>query len=679
MLGAVLSEEIVSTSTQYFVDPGQVHERRQHPRVLPKTLVYVACGAANGGMVLNASDDGLAISMAIAVGGESFSSLRVRMNGLPQVIEVNGKVVWTTVSKRRAGIQLLDVTGLQRSQICEWLAFEGVREVHLVAQDLPKVAATVAPVFDESRYSLLQAFGGTAPEFLGPLPSLLEQSVENQQRQPGTIPLNGISGESQPYQDFTSAGQTGLRDNEWDLADVTLLPRKKTSRTKLSAPVLMFLWIAIPCFGIGMLVGRRPLEQWLARADANGENISQPGTSVSRPLSDSQHPAVYRKADAAEAAPSLQDAAFSHLHVDTTNYAALDSTAISPLPQETGASLLNSLSTQEVRAIKKSNDVSAAPPQPPAASYTPGNPVSPGRSSLPSVKPAAIPAPAVATAAAPQQHKPDNSPAPPLPVSTVNTSPAAGALIPTRDDKNSSPLISATRPDAGSVAEQNYDQRMPKTISVDSSLRSSNTPQVSAPGSTQPAPPAAAPAMRPRNSGLAASPSSLSAPSLNPAPARPVASGSLPSIAPASAQPPLRGVMLVARKSDESFLLRLPLESVPGGHSTSIRMQRFVIVPRQSRWHRRNPIAKLTVGELLSHDALETPRLTGVGSGDVVTVRASVDKNGNVQGLKPISGRFALLPRVMRTVRDWQFNQTLLDGKTVESEVNVTVEFRPAH
>lgn len=137
--------------------------------------------------------------------------------------------------------------------------------------------------------------------------------------------------------------------------------------------------------------------------------------------------------------------------------------------------------------------------------------------------------------------------------------------------------------------------------------------------------------------------------------------------------------MLVARKSDESFLLRLPLESVPGGHSTSIRMQRFVIVPRQSRWHRRNPIAKLTVGELLSHDALETPRLTGVGSGDVVTVRASVDKNGNVQGLKPISGRFALLPRVMRTVRDWQFNQTLLDGKPVESEVNVTVEFRPAH
>ena len=60
-----------------------------------------------------------------------------------------------------------------------------------------------------------------------------------------------------------------------------------------------------------------------------------------------------------------------------------------------------------------------------------------------------------------------------------------------------------------------------------------------------------------------------------------------------------------------------------------------------------------------------------------MTVRAFVDKNGSVEDLKPVSGRSALMPRVMHDLREWQFDQTLMDGKPVESEVNITVEFRP--
>jgi hypothetical protein len=144
-----------------------------------------------------------------------------------------------------------------------------------------------------------------------------------------------------------------------------------------------------------------------------------------------------------------------------------------------------------------------------------------------------------------------------------------------------------------------------------------------------------------------------------------------------TSQPPLHGVMLVARKGGEGLSLKLPVESVANERGASVQIQRYVTVPPQSRWHHRGPIAKLKIGELLTPAAPDTsdaairPR-----DGDTVTVRALLDKNGSVEDLKLVSGRFALVPRVMRTVREWQFDQTLVDGKPVASEVNVTVTFR---
>ena len=136
--------------------------------------------------------------------------------------------------------------------------------------------------------------------------------------------------------------------------------------------------------------------------------------------------------------------------------------------------------------------------------------------------------------------------------------------------------------------------------------------------------------------------------------------------------------MLVARKNNESFLLRLPVESVASGRSVSIEMQRFVMMPAESRWHHHGPIAKLAVGELLTQVVApnQVEMTSNARPGDSVTVRAFVDKNGSVEDLKPVSGRSALMPRVMHDVREWQFDQTLIDGKPVESEVNITVEFR---
>src|ERR1700726_3255874 len=147
------SEDIVSTSTPQFPGQTQIHERRSQPRVLPRTLIYVACGESNGGMVLNVNDDGMAISMAIPVGDEAYSNLHVRMNGLSQSIEVHGRMAWTTKSKKRAGIQLMDVSDEQREQIREWLAREGVRDANL-SPPVPDPADSSLPAFAADAVSL---------------------------------------------------------------------------------------------------------------------------------------------------------------------------------------------------------------------------------------------------------------------------------------------------------------------------------------------------------------------------------------------------------------------------------------------------------------------------------------------------------------------------------------------
>jgi len=283
----------VSTSAPRFTEHTQIPERRLHPRVLPKTLIYVACGESNGGMVLNVSDDGMAISMAIPVGDEAYSNLHVRMNGLTQSVEVHGRMAWTTKSKKRAGIQLVDVSDEQRGQIREWLAQEGVRDVNLLprvpesaASSLPALAdATISPalveaprdvapvaasilinppLLTEPHASLLTGLGGTPPEFLGPAQ---DEFVEDE---PSFS--EGRGAETQAHQGSNS-NFPGFRENEWDLASATMVPRKKSKPEGLSALGLLLLWIAIPSFGIGIMVGRRPLQQWLSRGFVERKNI----------------------------------------------------------------------------------------------------------------------------------------------------------------------------------------------------------------------------------------------------------------------------------------------------------------------------------------------------------------------------------------------------------------------
>jgi len=809
----------VSSSVQQFTGQTQIPERRSHPRVLPRTLIYVACGESNGGMVLNVSDDGMAISMAIPVGDEAYSNLHVRMNGLAQSVEVHGRMAWTTKSKKRAGIQLVDVSDEQRGQIREWLAQEGVRDVNLLprisepaAPVLPAVAgAAISPklldepsvnpspiaasaatnpsVSAEPQASLLAGLGGTAPESLGPTqdePSLSEDTMAESQSSP------------EPKASFV-----GFRENEWNLASITMVPRKKSKPEGLSALGLLLLWIAIPSFGIGIIVGRRPLERWLSHAAAQRKNISHSATSESEIASVRDESADITGSDIDANGPQSIPARTvenppTNNSQDAKTSAATKSFVSTPGPTDT--KLLNSMSTQELRAFK--SPALTAPPEKPSANdlakvdskanrnaatkdaFTPSaatvkptaradifaastnaprtksrnvsaqrgdskeksalapatahdtqrlaahnetrlvqgssrqNPsdqvaktisVDPGANAGITNRPVAPPSNAVASHSSASAATSTVAPRTPssstvtiatppaaetstshqnLAASTPGTQPVGNVSAASAPSVNhsvtpvSGPIVnSAATSSVGDASRYNNSKTqsasavstnatatpsVPAPLRPESRVASDATPRIAS--SVRPT---MAPTSTPSTGGNVPPSSYMSSSS------RPVAPSGATNLAPVNAQPALHGVMLVARNNNESFLLKLPVESVAGGRSVSVQMQRFVMMPAESRWHHHGPIAKLAVGELLTQvTAHQLETASNARPGDAVTVRAFVDKNGSVQDLKPVSGRFGLMPRVMRDVREWQFDQTLIDGKPVESEVNVTVEFR---
>jgi hypothetical protein len=665
---------------------------------------------------------------------------------------------------------LVDISDEQRGQIREWLAQEGVRDVNLLprvsdaaASILPALAGAainpalldeprpeVSPVaasaaissavLAEPHPSLLAGLGGTAPEFLGPaqdVPSFTEATIAETQS----------SQRSKP-------NFAGFRENEWDLASVTMIPRKRSKSEGLSALGLLLLWIAIPSFGVGIIVGRRPLQQWLSRGAAVGNSISHGATSgpeivsgrdESPDITSSDIDAVGSQSIPARgvetpATESSQDGKTS----DATK-------SFVSTPASLDTKLLNSMSTQELRALKV--PASTAPKNPNAneakvnLKTEPNAAVAKDFFSSPAavIKPviptntltASQNAPTTAvTASAQRGDSKDKSAVPPAialdnpsiavnnegprvqgsskqnpsdrvarttsisapNVAAVNVMPPAPYI---ENASGSSPVIQSVGNNASTAATQSANHSVtttPRTAGnsvgssspVSDASRNANT--VLTASKTQPAPASSSPAT-PSGSTPARPDSRVAAdatPRVAPNVRTNMASGAYASnssrsvgpngdtnLAPVNAQSPLHGVMLVARKNNESFLLRLPIESVASGRSVSIQMQRFVMMPAESRWHRHGPIAKLAIGELLTQVAPnQVETASNARPGDAVTVRAYVDKNGSVQDLKPVSGRFALMPRVMHDVREWQFDQTLIDGKPVESEVNITVEFR---
>jgi hypothetical protein len=95
-------------------------ERRQIQRERPEGLSYLQFEPDGGGIVLNASEQGLAFHAAAAVRHPGPMRLCVSPNPL-QRIEVMAEMVWMDETKKFGGLRFTELTAETRNQIRQWL------------------------------------------------------------------------------------------------------------------------------------------------------------------------------------------------------------------------------------------------------------------------------------------------------------------------------------------------------------------------------------------------------------------------------------------------------------------------------------------------------------------------------------------------------------------------------
>ena len=96
-------------------------ERRRHPRHKLASIIYVALGPGNGGILVNLSAGGVSLQAAAKLNAETELALNFRLQGAESAIETVGCVAWLDSTHKEAGIFFRDLSGSTEQQIAKWI------------------------------------------------------------------------------------------------------------------------------------------------------------------------------------------------------------------------------------------------------------------------------------------------------------------------------------------------------------------------------------------------------------------------------------------------------------------------------------------------------------------------------------------------------------------------------
>jgi hypothetical protein len=101
-------------------------ERRLGKRFSPSLLTYFSfsdsSGGSNGGMVLDISESGVALVAALAVPDAPLLNITLAADKTHQAIELTGRVVWISESKRRVGLAFGELAAMNKESLKKWIS-----------------------------------------------------------------------------------------------------------------------------------------------------------------------------------------------------------------------------------------------------------------------------------------------------------------------------------------------------------------------------------------------------------------------------------------------------------------------------------------------------------------------------------------------------------------------------
>jgi len=101
-----------------------IPDRRAHSRRRALPLTYVDLGKNNGGIVLNISAGGLAMTAAAPLYEEHLPRLRFQLPETNVHVQAIGQIAWTSDTKKEAGVRFVDLSQEAATQINNWLSSE---------------------------------------------------------------------------------------------------------------------------------------------------------------------------------------------------------------------------------------------------------------------------------------------------------------------------------------------------------------------------------------------------------------------------------------------------------------------------------------------------------------------------------------------------------------------------
>lgn len=158
-----------------------VDERRRHPRHKPTSIIYVALGPGNGGILTNLSAGGVSLHAAAKLNAERELALGFCLQGVEKAIETVGCIAWLDPSQKGAGISFKDLPSNTEQRIAEWIASQEQPTWNAQSEPKPRTMPTAGgePPRPPIQASVPAIFPSEKPESARPsfVPGILNEPL----------------------------------------------------------------------------------------------------------------------------------------------------------------------------------------------------------------------------------------------------------------------------------------------------------------------------------------------------------------------------------------------------------------------------------------------------------------------------------------------------------------------